>query len=359
MIEAVGLEAAQQLTAMHAALVPESPFDFTARIGANDDDEHAVTLVARRAGRIVGYLSWGRYVDGLTGARPSYQAAPWGKLHALGVAAHEQGAGVADALLAAAVQRLPGDIIGVFGNVSLDRGRAISWYRRRGFRVGVRAELTDAAGEIAVLVVPGDLLATGVGREVHFAAPVADLVFAPRGWTVEDELARAEAVIDRIRQTTVRFPEASARLDGRVGQLLERSSRCEHNALCGPQASVLLASDPELVIACADWCFDGRQAAANAAGEDDSQCDGCRAEVDALAPFVARRAHVLVLLWLCRACAGLAPAALSRTSSSAAAEREPHREQRPDDRDGPDPGGDGGVGAEGGPARRRWWRRRS
>lgn len=206
--EAVATDAGR-LGKMHRLLVAETPYDFAARISDQHErrDAHALTLVARRGARIVGYLSWGSWMDSRTGVEASYREVPWVKLHALGVARREQGRGVADALLQAAACRLADEIVGIFGNVSLDRPRAIHWYRRRGFSVGVAAELVDVRGAVRRLMMPDELLESGTGREVHFAVRATELLFAPQAWTVEQERARAQARLERVLAAAVPVPQ--------------------------------------------------------------------------------------------------------------------------------------------------------
>ena len=297
---------ANALTALHAVLVGAAYDWEAALLQDRSRKDGTVTLLAEAAGELVGYLSIGsahldRYpvtVVNNTADPVDLAALPWWKLHALGVAAPFRRAGLATELLAEALPHIPKNILGLYGNVDLNRTSAISWYRRRGFYLAVFMPLPQHPGDlqcVAVDTVPGEAFFRGqLGTlQTHLRRPQ----------TKADELAAAGQEMHRqLEIMTVAAQPAAAEagfLNYAKCALRGSAGRCSHFAL-GPRPGWIYGWDPELLLSC-EVCAQERLGTI-AAFDSVTRCDRCKqARADTEIGWAAWKT-TFVYCGLCSAC---------------------------------------------------------
>ncbi|WP_402378015.1 GNAT family N-acetyltransferase [Isoptericola rhizosphaerae] len=203
----------------------------------------------------------------------SSHTTPWWKLSMLAVVPSYEGRGIAHALLRHTVAAVPTGIDGLYGNVSLDRTRATTWYRRQGFYLAASMGLPGrtSRGGIKVSTIPGDVFFRGELRNLRQHLEGQGHPRSERR-TATQEFKRAwrELTSAEPPARDVGYRLYARRLAARLAT--DRSEACPHMEL-GPRPHNVLGWDPNLHVACFD-CWTELLAAAEPY-DDDDLCDGC------------------------------------------------------------------------------------
>lgn len=207
---------------------------------------------------------------------------PWWKIHALAVEPDHTGQGIARALLAETVARMPATLHGLYGNVEDDRGHEIAWYRRQGFYIATALNLSTADGEL-VGAHPDQ-------GEVYFSASRRDLLAYLAGRpprNIEQRAAAAE--LKMWLKGTPPAPDLGFRLFARrIAEETTAAPRCPH-ADMGARVLWVAAFDPEHHWVC-QRCMPDRLDSVEISGINlPDWCDGCS----------RRRPHVITSFAVC------------------------------------------------------------
>jgi GNAT superfamily N-acetyltransferase len=291
------------------------------RLGDGDTPSSYLALVAWCEGRRVGQIGAGppglkpeAILRDRTGGALLRRDPPWWKIHSLAVDPSHQGTGVGTALLQAVVERLPRDIVGIYGSVELDRPQAIAWYRRRGFYLAANASLPlsqRSTTGIQLLSVPDQVFFYRRGAELHQH-------LAGKGYSnFERRIAREEYR----RELRMHGRLMPARGDLGYRQLASRIAQAPPEAACphvwlGPRVLVVDAWDPNLTRVCVP-CHP-RHLETIAVYDASDHCDGCqRTKPDVELSWAGNEDGLLfVTAGLCASCrADLPPAGANRRPS--------------------------------------------
>lgn len=235
----------------------------------------------------------------------------WHKLYALAVDADHQHTGVGVALLAALIDQLPAEVIGLYGNVDAATPAA-GWYRRRGFHLAPEIDLRDYlhdTGELAehLFYSPNDP-AFGP-NDVYFRAWLDHLrACQGRAQTADEEHGVAQHETDR-RERLLRqrkLPNGKALQYGSGWRYYARAAAtagdaCTHAQL-GPRTLWVAGHDPNYRAVCDTCRLPHASTLQGTPTDDETLCDGCGTHGTVTTAGFGRVDTTIVMASLCRAC---------------------------------------------------------
>jgi GNAT superfamily N-acetyltransferase len=273
-------------------------------------DRDALVIVAERSDGTVGgmigltplHIRSGQIVSARKRDR-GVEDYPWWKLRGLALEPDLRGQGAARELLRRAVEGLPPEIVGVYGNVDLANLHAAAWYHRQGFHL---------AGAVRI---------TGRGAPINLSAP-GELFFRASTKRLTDHLAgrpnaREDARLLRDEFKSLALLHVDGRTDvgyrlfaRRVAEAARADNTCAHLAI-NHQPSVVLGWDPAHRRVCTACHLDYSMDPAVVAHDAKDLCDGCGRRDGAVLQCAAalEEEHLIVHAGLCPTCrAGDLPA---------------------------------------------------